>query len=501
MKISNKLVGINLGVVLLTLIFMIVFNNFFLIEFQKYSKKKVVNEIAKWLQENEINQDEKNYLERKYSIEIYPYKIFKNRKGNLENVRFKRGEKNIEIFSTKVPEVPETEKSIEMKKIKNPTRLTREDLTLIQNGEIVVKESEFMGSKLQILILLASNNELLSIGYSISDLEGVSKISNVLFLLTSLFAFIVSITWTYFFSNRFVKPITNINEITKKITKLDFSEKCKVNSRDEIEELGRNINKLSNELERNISDLKDKNKQLKIEMELDKMQETKRQEFIASVSHEIKTPVTLINTYIESLKDDYVDEEEKKFYYDVIVEEGENIAGLLDKLLTSLENKKDDEVEKKVLNLYELVRGEAEKFKMDLEEKGSRLDLYIDREIDIEFNEDGIKSIFRNLISNAVSYVYDGKSINININNQGEKIVAEVINEGPKIKSLNEVWEPFYREEKSRNRKYGGTGLGLYIVSEQLKREDLDYGVENLENGVKFWFELPKIKKSKNDVG
>lgn len=280
---------------------------------------------------------------------------------------------------------------------------------------------------------------------------------------------------------------------------MDFSYRANIKSGDELEELGNNINFLSSELEKNIGQLKLSNIKLKNEVEKRKKIDELRKEFISSVTHEIKTPITVINTHAEMLLYDLIEnKDEGKEYLKTIMSEGNNISTLLSELikLIKLEEKIVD-IKIEELDLFNLLREESSKYKIDLAEKNVSLILNLEEELTALGDGFKIRQVVNNLLSNGVSYVENGGELRINLETIEDKARVEIINTGSSIPEdkLENIWKAFYRVEKSRNKKYGGTGLGLTIVNGILERHGSKFGVENIKGGVKFWFTLEKASK------
>ncbi len=271
-----------------------------------------------------------------------------------------------------------------------------------------------------------------------------------------------------------------------------------LNSGDEFQELSENINFVSNELENKIQDLKIANLKLKEDINREKKFEQKRREFISNVTHEIKTPITVINTYAESLAEGYVtDDEKRKYYSNIIIEEGQNITKLVDDLLKIIKNEYDNQrLNLEEFDLVNLIKKEMEKFKIDLVQKEVIYLVEGVNEAIVKADKEKIEHVVNNFLSNGVSYVPQKGTFKVTIVKEESNFLISFENNGKKIKEENieEIWKPFFKEDRSRSRKYGGTGLGLSIIRELLNAHKSRYGVVNTEKGVKFWFELKEEK-------
>ncbi|WP_051251584.1 sensor histidine kinase [Psychrilyobacter atlanticus] len=346
---------------------------------------------------------------------------------------------------------------------------------------------------------LLPTGQFIILRISMDSIQSTVGIVNEFYIYEGIAILIGSLFFVYIFSLHITRPIIALNSIIRRMVNMDFSYRANIKSGDELEELGDNINFLSSELEKNIGQLKLSNMKLKDEVEKRRKIDELRKEFIASVTHEIKTPVTVINTHAEMLLYDLVEnKEEGKEYLKTIMSEGDNISTLLNELikLIKLEEKiVDIEIDK--LDLFDLLREESSKYKIDLVEKNVSLILNLEEDMIALGDNFKIRQVVNNLLSNGVSYVENGGELRVNLETIEDKARVEVINTGSSIPEdkLENIWKAFYRVEKSRNKKYGGTGLGLTIVNGILERHGSEFGVENIKNGVKFWFTLKKVSK------
>ncbi|HOP11892.1 MAG TPA: HAMP domain-containing sensor histidine kinase [Oscillospiraceae bacterium] len=319
------------------------------------------------------------------------------------------------------------------------------------------------------------------------------RISNTFLIYSTLFTMVMAGVAFYFLSTRFVKPIQEINTVAKKITVLDFSDKLDVGSKDEVGQLADSVNHLSSQLEATITDLQRANMQLKLDLlnrdKTDKM----RKEFISNVSHELKTPLALILGYSEGLKVG-INEDDRDFYCDVIQDEANNMSKLVSRLLYV--SQLESEAMKPDMSRFEinaLINTVLETLKIQFDEKHIKPVSNYEFEGEIYADIDQIRQVVTNYLTNAIHHC--GGEMKVTIKTErtdAGRLKVTVFNTGEHIpeESLPHVWESFYKVDKARTREYGGTGLGLYIVSQIISNHNGTYGVENVENGVQFWFEL-----------
>ncbi len=220
-----------------------------------------------------------------------------------------------------------------------------------------------------------------------------------------------------------------------------------------------------------------------------------RKDFVASVSHELKTPITLIEGYTLALNDDVLEGEEKQYFIDVIMDESRKMNSLVSDMLnlSQLESGNFKLVEEEFF-LHELIKPVARKFSSLLNEKNIKLELKLIENIEVKADWNRMEQVLTNYMTNAIRHTNDGGSITIKMICKKDTICVEVENSGSKIDDdeTNKIWDNFYKIDKSRTRKLGGTGLGLSIVKNIILLHGGKCGVENTDIGVKFYFILTK---------
>lgn len=298
----------------------------------------------------------------------------------------------------------------------------------------------------------------------------------------------------YIFSRKFTMPILELADISDEMAALNFETKYTDTRNDEIGQLGASINKLSDKLKHTISELKTAN----IELERDIRQKTEldemRKEFLSNVSHELKTPIALIQGYAEGLQDNINDDpESRSFYCDVIIDEARKMNELVRKLLT--------------LNEIELGRDKLDLTRFDIVEMTRSVTASVDiltknEGIELIFNEHEpiyvwadatmIEEVITNYLSNAIHYASGRKLIDISFSTDDSKVRVSIFNTGDNIPAdeLEHIWDKFYKVDKARTREYGGSGIGLSIVKAIMDQHNRNCGVANHKAGVEFWFEL-----------
>ncbi|WP_176461938.1 HAMP domain-containing sensor histidine kinase [Anaeromicrobium sediminis] len=298
---------------------------------------------------------------------------------------------------------------------------------------------------------------------------------------------------SFFYSKMISKPLIKINNVAKKMAILDFSTYCEVNSDDELGSLGNNLNILSKNLEHNLNELKIANAKLVDDMEKERQQENIRREFVANISHELKTPLGVIKSFSEGIKDG-IYEKKRDYYLDVIIDEVEQMDKLiLDMLQLSKLESKNFKLNKSSFSLDKLIYYSNDKFGAMIESKGIKVNLNL-KESTVYADKSKIEQVVNNLFSNAIRYSPQNEEINISIDASDKDICFYMENTGTHIPEdeIHRIWDRFYRVEKSRSKVSGGTGLGLLIVKNILELHNSTFGVKNTNKGVKFFFSLKK---------
>ena len=343
----------------------------------------------------------------------------------------------------------------------------------------------------------------LYIRVSVASIQESVRISNQLLIAISLITILIAGISASIISRRFTDPIKELNEIAKRMSKQDFSKKYRINDcGDEIDELGKSINEVSVRLENTIKRLKKSNIELEKDVEEKAKIEEMRTRFISDVSHELKTPIALIQGYSEGLIDNVnTDEESRKYYAEVILDEINKMDKLVKQLLELMkleygERKFND----KRFNINELISEVIRKSDLMLKEKDIVVKFEYKKPIYVNADEFYIDQVVTNYLTNAIKHVKEVKGnkeiiVTTKITKQG-KVRVEVYNTGDKldIEQIERVWKRFYKADESRNRKDGGTGIGLAIVKAIMNNYKENYGVENYKDGVKFYFELTSVK-------
>ncbi|MCI5492954.1 MAG: HAMP domain-containing histidine kinase [Lachnospiraceae bacterium] len=328
-------------------------------------------------------------------------------------------------------------------------------------------------------------------------LESISetvRISNQLLAFIGIFAVIASIIVVYFVTRKITNPIVQLTGISQKMAELDFDAKYQVTGDNEIEQLGMHMNQLSETLEHTISELKSANNELMIDIEKKEQIDEMRKDFLSNVSHELKTPLALIQGYAEGLEECVQDDpESRNFYCSVIIDEADKMNQMVKKLLTLNQLEfGNDVVTMERFDLTELIRGVVGSSAILLEQNKIHVTFEEQEPVYAWADEFKVEEVISNYLSNAIHHCEGKKEIRITCKKSADSVRVSVFNTGKPIpeEDLANVWIKFYKVDKARTREYGGSGIGLSIVKAIMDSFHRECGVENHADGVEFWFEL-----------
>lgn len=320
------------------------------------------------------------------------------------------------------------------------------------------------------------------------------EISNRFLAYVGFFATILGIILMYFISRSFTKPILELSGIARRMSELEFDAKYAIKRQDEIGILGNSINILSEKLEHTISELKSANNELKKDIESKIQLDEMRKEFLSNVSHELKTPIALIQGYAEGLKENInEDQESREFYCEVIVDEANKMNKMVKKLLSLNQIEfGNNQITFERFDVVALIRSVLTSTDILFQQKGTKLIVPVDSPVYVWADEFMVEEVFTNYISNALNHVSGDNIIRVDIKKTEDTVRISVFNTGELIpeEDIDKIWIKFYKVDKARTRQYGGNGIGLSIVKAIMTSLNRDCGVLNKENGVEFWFEL-----------
>jgi len=354
--------------------------------------------------------------------------------------------------------------------------VTEQTLNQVKSGKRISKIYDQGKLKSSFLVdFIQKDNVFIVVGVSIVYLSDAVHIVNKFTIYIMIFLILMLILMVWIWSKKITDPLKELKDISKEIAELDFK-KAKISTNDEIEELAKSINEMSDKLRIAHDDLNQRNANLKT--------------FISDISHELKTPLALIKAYSVGVKDGIDD----GTYVDTIIKQTDQINRLIDKLL-ELSRIEREILQIEQFDLIKLFESSLENFEIELNQNNIILTKeYIPtNELNIEVDRDQFEKVFNNLISNAIKYTKT-PGIKIKIYEENEEIVFLIKNETNLNNStqIEQIWEPFYVMEASRNKHLTGTGLGLAIVKSILTRHQLKHDVKLRDGNIQFSIHFPK---------
>ncbi len=320
------------------------------------------------------------------------------------------------------------------------------------------------------------------------------ELTNRFLAFVAVFISFLSIICIWYISERITRPLNNLIKISSEMSGLNFNVKYIGGGMEEIDALGEHMNELSYKLEETISDLKTANNELKRDIEQKIQIDEMRKDFLSNVSHELKTPISLIQGYAEGLRECINDDpESREFYCDVIMDEAKKMNGMVQKLLTLNQIEfGSDQVTMERFDVTVLVNNILNSMGVLAEQKGVTVSCNTKQPVYVWSDEFKVEEVFTNYMSNALNHVANENRIDVRIKKKDKTVRISVFNTGQPIpeEDIDKIWIRFYKVDKARTREYGGSGIGLSIVKAIMESLNQQYGVKNYDNGVEFWFTL-----------
>lgn len=353
------------------------------------------------------------------------------------------------------------------------------------SSEDITTDGEINGANDYQIILLRTN---------VDSIKESATIANKFLAYIGILAAFIGTIAMFIISKRFTRPILDLAGIAKRMSDLDFEVKYKVESMDEIGKLGSSINVLSDKLKSTILELKQANNELLTDLQKKTEIDEMRKEFLSNVSHELKTPISLIQGYAEGLKENInEDPESRDFYCEVIMDEADKMNKMVKKLLNLNEIEfGNNQVNFERFDIVSLIRSALSTTEILFKQKEVILHFDQIEPVYVWADEYMVEQVVTNYISNALNHVNGQKIIEIKLIPLDGRVRVAVFNTGDNIheEDIDKIWIKFYKVDKARTREYGGNGIGLSIVKAIMNSLNQDFGVINRPVGVEFWFEL-----------
>ena len=485
-SVRFKLFFIMCVVILIIVLFLILINSIVLENFYIYSKTATIKQVYQKVNNYYASENPNINLETELKKIAY--------KNNFDILI--KTDTNLIIFTSDKEFLSSTYI------LKDINEITRENINTQNdkknNLNIKITTDETNNINYMFLTGILDNGYVLYIRMPISPIKESVKISNTLLLMIGGVTLAVAGVVASCISKKFTNPILQLNDIANKMAKLDFSQKYRVtDTEDEINELGRSINTMSDKLETTIKQLQKSNIELEKDIEEKSKIDDMRKQFISDVSHELKTPIALIQGYAEGLIENVsTDEESRRFYAEVILDETNKMDRLVKQLLELMKleyGKKEFNNEK--FDINELINEVIRKCEVMLQKNNIQVEFESKKPIYVWADEFYIEQVVTNYFTNAIKHteeIGNNKKIKITVKQLNDKMRITVFNTGKTIpeEDLTRIWGRFYKVDSSRNRQDGGTGIGLALVKAIMNNYQNEYGVNNKKDGVEFYFDV-----------
>lgn len=505
-SMRTRLVFISAGMILLSIVICWIMNLFLLPGFYENSKKKQMNsvysQVAELFAQNDwanISSDKQNEvydevdrISANSGVSLYIMEI----KVNVDSGMVSDISYLYPSMSGRMQELNRNQlsKYVMFKQLGNVFDENYQMLKETDQYELFKVYDERMDSNYIELIGGVEGDYWVYMRSNYQSIRESAAISNEFLTYVGIVVTVLCILIMVFVSNKYTKPILALARLAQKMEELNFNVRYEENRSDEIGVLGHSMNSLSDKLEETISELKTANNELQLDLQRRSEQEKMRQEFLANVSHELKTPIALIQGYAEGLQENVNDDpESREFYCEVIVDEANKMNKMVKKLL-SLNQLEfgNGQVHLEHFDVQEVVKSVLASSEILFKQNGITLSFLEKNPVYVWADEYMTEEVVMNYVSNAVNHIDGERIIEVKIESAGDKVRVSVFNTGEKIpeEELDKIWDKFYKVDKARTREYGGNGIGLSIVKAIMEAHNQKYGVRNYDNGVEFWFEL-----------
>ncbi len=338
------------------------------------------------------------------------------------------------------------------------------------------------------------NGNLFLLESPVDSISESVRLSIRFMAIVGLIAAAIGAVIIYILTGRMTRPITKLSDVSEEMRSLHFDARYEGHAGNELDVLGGNLNDLSQTLKDKISELKTANNELTKDLARREEIDAERREFLSNVTHELKTPIALIQGYAEGLSEGIIDDAgSRQEYCSVIVDEAGKMNRLIQKLITlsNLESG-ENQISFQQFDIVELIRNTLRAEQILFEKAGALIRMESYPKIEVWADEFLVEEVFRNYLSNAIQHLDGERIIEVKLIEQPRKVRISVFNSGDPIpeESIPHIWDKFYKVDRARTRAYGGSGIGLSVVRAAMESMHQGYGVCNYDNGVEFWFEL-----------
>ncbi|MBO1266228.1 HAMP domain-containing protein [Proteiniclasticum sp. SCR006] len=374
---------------------------------------------------------------------------------------------------------------------------------LLVNRSIISREYERADGSIRYFLTASSINVLDadSFAISISSMVPINESARTIknfFVYVFAGGFIVVVILAFLISHTVTRPIRKLTSSSKELARLNFDTQIDRTQKDEIGELAESLSTLAANLKTALSELNEKNRLLEEDVLKGQKLENQRKDFIRDISHELKTPITLIQGYTEGLIDG-ISEESRDEYLSVILDESKNMEKLVKDMIELSYTESDAfNLNKTEFNLSTVLVNSAAPF-LDYPSEKLSFNFSIGSQYYIEADLEKLSTAIRNIIKNAMTYtdLHQEGQVNISLYEEHQELILKIFNTPAHIDEteLENIWVQFYKKDRSRQRKDGSSGLGLSIIRNILEKHELDYDLRNEGNGVAFVIRFKEYKR------
>lgn len=379
----------------------------------------------------------------------------------------------------------------------NLLSIEKDNTTILKQTDhyqVIRIHDQFLGIDFLELWGTTANENYYIVRCPLSSMDAAAKITFRFYIYIGILIVILSSILIYVMSRKIVRPVEELADLSQRMANLDFDARYTSGGEDEIGVLGQNFNHMSDKLDLAIRELREANEKLQKELDEKVQIDEMRKVFLSDVSHELKTPIALIQGYAEGLNDLVFDDPESMQYYcEVIVDESNKMNQLVKKLLnlSQLEFGKDQlSIER--FDLCELIRGVVSSTDILIQKNQAQVAFDEKESILVDADEFKVEEVVTNYLTNALNHLDGERKVEISCRKENGRVITRVFNTGKPIpeEELEKVWIKFYKIDKARTRAYGGSGIGLSIVKAIMDAHKQDCYVRNEDSGVAFYFTL-----------
>lgn len=326
--------------------------------------------------------------------------------------------------------------------------------------------------------------------------ETVNQVSVVLLKILPWFVCVIvliSALFAFLYSRHITKPIIDISRVSQKMSRMELDWQCNYKRRDEIGVLAGSLDEMAHKLSAAFYELQSANLALQNDIDREKELERQRMDFFSAVSHELKTPITILDGQIEGMLKNHGSYKDRDKYLARSLNVIQSMKNLVQEILTiSRMDTSGFALKLEIIDFSELVREKFAEYIELFDQKELQFAADISDAVKIKADRTLLEKVISNLIGNAIRHSPEHEAVFIKVYSENGKAGFSVHNTGISIpdEALPYLFEPFYRVDSSRSRQTGGSGLGLYLVSRILMLHGASYHIQNAASGVQFQFLL-----------